>query len=259
MAGRDELALAIAQNSSPTAITLDISFRHRRVDRARPAQARSGNASHPGARHSVEEPARRPGAGRLHILKKSGGKEIFAEALFESSARSSGASRTAGREKDDPARQKILQLIANGDVHTTALGSAKEALAAFRSQNFDCVVLDPSLPDMAASEFIHSLQSAIGERDLPIILYPPDMSPEESSTLHQVAENIVLRRADTSGTALDETALFLHSVEANLPQGKREMLEHVRPIDPALAGRTGADRGRRCAQHLRADQRAGTE
>ena len=140
-------------------------------------------------------------------------------------------------EKDDAARQKILQLIGNGDVHTTALGSAQEALAAFRSQNFDCVVLDPSLPDMATSEFIHGLQSAVGERDLPIILYPPDISPEETNTLHKVADNIVLRRADSAEKLLDETTLFLHRVEANLPQGKREMLEHVRQIDPALAGR----------------------
>ena len=36
---------------------------------------------------------------------------------------------------------------------------------------------------------------------------------------------------------LDETALFLHRVESNLPAPKRQMLEQLHQHDPALAGK----------------------
>ena len=36
---------------------------------------------------------------------------------------------------------------------------------------------------------------------------------------------------------LDETALFLHRVEANLPEPKRRVIEQLRKVDDTLAGR----------------------
>jgi CheY-like chemotaxis protein len=36
---------------------------------------------------------------------------------------------------------------------------------------------------------------------------------------------------------LDETALFLHRVESNLPEQKRQMLEQLHESDPVLAGK----------------------
>jgi CheY-like chemotaxis protein len=234
------LALAMARKFKPAAITLDISLPDTAgwtvLDRLK---------HDPQMRHipvhviSIDENRRKGLAlGAASHLKKSGGKEIFGEAFLR-------IQRSLDRrmrellviEKDEAARQSILQLIGNGDVHTTGLGSAREALDACAKQSFDCVVVDPSLPDMRLSEFLPSLQNALGERELPVILYPADASAEQSSAVSRVAENLVLRRADSAERLLDETTLFLHRVEANLPQGKREMLEHIRQFDPALVGR----------------------
>jgi len=233
--------LAMARKFKPVAITLDIALPDTAgwtvLDRMK---------HDPELRHipvhviSVDENRRKGLAlGAASHLKKSGGKEIFSEAFAR-------IQRSLDRrmrellvvEKDEGERLKILQLIGNGDVHTTALGSAREALDACRRQDFDCIVLDPSLPDMRPSEFIQGLQRAVGERELPVILYPPNMSADESNLLYRAAENIVVRRADSMERLLDETSLFLHRIESNLPQVKRDMLEHVRQIDPALAGRS---------------------
>jgi len=94
------------------------------------------------------------------------------------------------------------------------------------------------LPDMQTAEFIRGLQLAIGERELPVILYPPDVGAEQRGAVYPIPENIVLRQADSVERLLDETTLFLHRVESNLPKGKRDMLEQVRQFDPALAGRS---------------------
>src|SRR3989454_7173880 len=52
-----------------------------------------------------------------------------------------------------------LEFIGNGDVHTLALASGKEAIAALGTQHFDCVVVDPQLPDMSGLELIEDLRS----------------------------------------------------------------------------------------------------
>ena len=71
-----------------------------------------------------------------------------------------------------------------------------------------------------------------------------------------MAETIIVKDVKSPERLLDETALFLHRVEANLPEPKRRMLEQLHRTDPVLRGREGAHRRRRRAQHLRADQRA---
>ena len=52
-------------------------------------------------------------------------------------------------EDDAVQRQSILELIGDGDVQTTAAGTAADALAALDTSQFDCMVLDLVLPDMS--------------------------------------------------------------------------------------------------------------
>ena len=114
---------------------------------------------------SVDENRRKGLAlGAASHLKKSGGKEIFSEAFLR-------IHRSLERrmrellvvEKDEAERQKILQLIGNGDVQTTAFGSAPGSARRLRRTGFDCVVLDPLCPIWGLREFIQSLQSVLSQ------------------------------------------------------------------------------------------------
>ena len=58
--------------------------------------------------------------------------------------------------------------------------------------------------------------------------------PVKSRSRSVDAENIESIELDL---LLDETALFLHRVESNLPAEKRRMLEQLHQHDPSLAGR----------------------
>src|SRR4029453_9350710 len=51
-------------------------------------------------------------------------------------------------EDDEVERNSIVELIGNGDVKTTAVGTAEEALAELEARRYDCMVLDLGLPDM---------------------------------------------------------------------------------------------------------------
>src|SRR5207245_528063 len=55
-------------------------------------------------------------------------------------------------QADEALRAKTVEWIGNGDVKTTALGTASDALRALESQPFDCIVIDPGLPDISGFE-----------------------------------------------------------------------------------------------------------
>ena len=74
--------------------------------------------------------------------------------------------------------------------------------------------------------------------ELPIIIYTgKDLSPEEDTRLRRFAETIIVKDVKSPERLLDETALFLHRVVADLPVEKQKMLERLHHSDDALVGR----------------------
>jgi CheY-like chemotaxis protein len=131
----------------------------------------------------------------------------------------------------------VVELIGNGDVNTTAVATGAEALRKLEQEKFDCLVLDLKLPDMTGFELIEKLQTN-GQSDLPIIVYTgKELTRKEELHLKRVATSIIIKEADSPERLLAETAIFLHRVEANLPETKRRMIEQVNRRDPVLAGR----------------------
>jgi CheY-like chemotaxis protein len=72
---------------------------------------------------------------------------------------------------------------------------------------------------------------------MPIIVYTGrDLTPEEE-TGSSGSPTRSSSRASSMEHLLDETTLFLHRNEANLPESKRQMLQQVH-TDPVFAGKT---------------------
>jgi len=122
----------------------------------------------------------------------------------------------------------IRDLIGNGDVHTTVVGTGKDALAAIEAENYDCVVLDLGLPDMPGSELLEQIKNSARARALPIIIYTArELLAEESARLEKLAESIVIKDIRSPERLLDETARLLHRNVALLPDKQRKMLENL--------------------------------
>jgi HAMP domain-containing protein/CheY-like chemotaxis protein/GAF domain-containing protein len=142
-------------------------------------------------------------------------------------------------EDNDVQRRSVVELIGNTDVHSIAVATGREALDVLRTQRIDCMVLDLGLPDMDGFEFIDRVKNELGLTDLPIIVYTgKELTKRQETELRRVAEAIVIKDVKSPERLLDETALFLHRVQANLPEPKRKVLEQLhRTADPVLAGR----------------------
>ncbi|MBW3564238.1 MAG: HAMP domain-containing protein [Acidobacteria bacterium] len=139
-------------------------------------------------------------------------------------------------EDDETQRDSIVELINDKDVEIEAVGSGEEALQKLDEGPIDCIVLDLGLPDMSGMDFVNRMKEA--GHDVPIIVYTGrDLSKKEESELKRIADAIIVKDVRSPDRLLDETALFLHRVEANLPEEKRKVLEKLHQRDPVLTGR----------------------
>ncbi|HET6889896.1 MAG TPA: response regulator, partial [Pyrinomonadaceae bacterium] len=235
------MALALARKYLPTAITLDIRLPDRDGWTVLDRLKHDPQTSHiPVHIITVEEQRQRAlQQGAFTHLQKPVTHEELGKAFDE--IREFAERRIRKLlvvEDDDVQRMSVVELIGNSDVKTTAVATGQEALDVLKDERFDCMVLDLRLPDMSGFELIERLQTDLGRYDLPIIVYTgKELTRKEELHLKKVADAIIVKEASSPERLLAETALFLHRVEANLPESKRRMLEKFHRSDPVLAGR----------------------
>jgi CheY-like chemotaxis protein len=141
--------------------------------------------------------------------------------------------------EDNPAEQLgIAELLRADDLEITTVGTGAEALEILREAQMDCVVLDLTLPDTSGFALLGEIQQLPQLRDLPVVVFTGrELTEEEDVQLRQKAKSIVLKGVQSPERLLDETALFLHRVIADLPESKQRMIEHLHQGDEPLHGR----------------------
>ena len=165
------------------------------------------------------------------------------EALDESFARistfiESSVKRLLVVEDDETQRNAIIELVGAEDVTITAVASAEDALRELASTHYDCMVLDLGLHDMSGFDLLERVKSDESMSTIPIIIYTGKaLSSAEETRLRKYAETIIVKDVKSPERLFDETALFLHRVEAKLPDQKRRMLEQLHTADAVFAGK----------------------
>ena len=107
-----------------------------------------------------------------------------------------------------------------------------------REQPADCIVLDLKLPDMTGFELLEHIRQDDTLTQVPVVVFTGrELSPEEDAQLHSIARSVIVKGVELPDRLLDETALFLHRVVADLPADKQRMLERLRNSDENLQGR----------------------
>ncbi len=152
---------------------------------------------------------------------------------------------TASRRKrllvveDNPGEQlSIRALLGHEDIDIEVADSGAMALELIAEGSYDCVVLDLRLPDMSGFDVLDRLRDTPQASDLPVVVYTgKELSPEEDARLHMLARSVVVKGVESPERLLDETALFLHRIVADLPQDKQNMLNRLHRSDDDLAGK----------------------
>ncbi len=124
--------------------------------------------------------------------------------------------------EDDINLQTTLKtLIENAEIKVTVIGTGQEALHLLNSKNYDCLILDLTLPDISGFEVLKELASIP-----PTIIYTgKELSREEHKELQKYASSIIFKGVKHSETRLlDAVTLFIHQVLENLPTQKKDMI-----------------------------------
>ncbi|MGO8062472.1 HAMP domain-containing protein [Rhizobium johnstonii] len=142
-------------------------------------------------------------------------------------------------EDNEAERLSVTALLGHDDIDITSVGSGSEALAALRQNAADCVVLDLSLPDMSGFDVLEQMRDDAEIGEVPVVVFTGrELSAEEDAALHSMARSVVVKGVESPERLLDETALFLHRVVADLPAAKQATLQELHNSDEDLVGET---------------------
>src|SRR6185436_14594729 len=240
VANRGQLALNLARQYKPTAITLDVflpdmlgwtvlnnlkldpTTRHIPVQMLSIEEERQHGLSH----------------GAFSYLVKPGTTEELEGALDRLKTYvKPHKKRLLVVEDNDIERESIVGLLSHDDIEVEAVGTGGEALQMLHQSPVECCVLDLKLPDMSGFELLEQIQGAPSLRDTPVVVFTgKQLSEDEELKLRAVAKSVVLKDVQSPERLFDETALFLHRVVADLPEAKRRMLERLHASNDVLRG-----------------------
>ena len=241
VAGTGSEALSLIRDFQPAAVSLDVFlpdmlgwtvFNHMKLDPATrhiPVQILTLDEDR---RHGLSR-------GAFAFLTKPISPESLESAFTKMKEYSLPRRKRLLVVEDDPGEQlSIRELLGHDDIDLEIASSGSDALDAVSQKSFDCMVLDLRLPDMSGFEVLERLSEQKGCSDLPVVVFTGrELSLEEDIRLHQLARSVVVKDVESPERLLDETALFLHRVVADLPPEKQKMLDRLHHSDDALVGK----------------------
>ncbi len=128
-------------------------------------------------------------------------------------------------EDDKVQAESIKTLVGTGGVVTTLVSTGSEALTELQSGEYDCMILDLGLSDMTGFELLERIHGCELCARVPVIVYTGrDLTRQEEESLRKLTESIIIKGVRSPERLLDESALFLHRVEANLPEHQKEKI-----------------------------------
>jgi HAMP domain-containing protein/CheY-like chemotaxis protein/signal transduction histidine kinase len=140
-------------------------------------------------------------------------------------------------EDDHAELLSIKELLSHDDIEVVTATNGEDALKLLREQPIDCMVLDLRLPDISGLDVLARVHGELELPDLPVVVFTgKDLSPEQEKELQELARRVVIKGVESPERLLDETALFLHRVIAELPLHKQQMLEKLHRSDEDLQG-----------------------
>jgi HAMP domain-containing protein/CheY-like chemotaxis protein len=241
VASRGADALELAREYHPTAISLDVFLPDMLGWTVLNHLKQNPSTRHIPVQLLTHDEGRQHGLARgaFSFVNKPTTKEGVENALERIKDYSARKRKRLLVVEDNVAEQlSIRELLCYDDIDVQVIDTGAGALQALGSERFDCVVLDLRLPDMTGFEVLEKLSESEEFRDIPVVVFTgQELSPDEDARLRSLARSVVVKGVESPERLLDETALFLHRVVADLPPQKQKMLERLHDSDDALVGR----------------------
>jgi CheY-like chemotaxis protein len=132
---------------------------------------------------------------------------------------------------------QIVKILQDDNIQVHIASTGKNAIKLLGEHEYDCIILDYSLPDMPGKELIKEVSEA--KRKLtPVIVYSAkDFNKQELGQLNLASNSVLLKGVNSLEHLLEETVLHLHINHKELAAEKRKIIESNRRKEDILTGK----------------------
>ncbi|MDM8567455.1 response regulator [Candidatus Halobeggiatoa sp. HSG11] len=132
-------------------------------------------------------------------------------------------------------KQKIIELVNEEGIQIQQEVTIDSAFQNLQTVSYDCIILDIDIEQGSGSELLEMMHQERSHCQTPIIVYADrDLTTKEETLLMRCSDSIPIKSVSSSERLLDEATLFLHQIEAKLPDNKRDMLHMVHDKEAIL-------------------------
>jgi HAMP domain-containing protein/signal transduction histidine kinase/CheY-like chemotaxis protein len=132
---------------------------------------------------------------------------------------------------------QISKMLRGENMEVTIAATGKKALEMADMKDYDCIILDYTLPDISGVDLVNRVAEN-KSRLTPIIVYSAkDFDKKELNHLNRSSSSILLKGVNSLEHLLEETVLQLHINHKELAPEKRKVIENIRMKDDILTGK----------------------
>jgi HAMP domain-containing protein/signal transduction histidine kinase/CheY-like chemotaxis protein len=132
---------------------------------------------------------------------------------------------------------QISKMLESENMEVTIATSGKKALQENDIKDFDCIILDFTLPDISGIDLVREVGES-KKKLTPVIVYSAkDFDKKELHHLNRNSNTILLKGVNSLEHLLEETVLHLHINHRELAPEKRRVIENIRMKDDILTGK----------------------
>lgn len=180
-------------------------------------------------------------AGAMGFLKKPVQKNELTNVLkkmHEFSQQQNGG-RVLVVEDDKTQRRIIREFTEVQGVTVLEAETGEKGLEILKEGRIDCIILDLKLPDITGNEFLRRAKLNSTEDLPPVIIYTGrDLDDAELKELESDSKSIIVKGVKSAERLFDETMMFLHRLQKELPVEKRKIVENLHDPTRILKGKS---------------------
>jgi len=132
---------------------------------------------------------------------------------------------------------QIAKMLKEETVTVNIATTGEKAIDLIQKGDFDCIILDYTLPDISGSDMISKV-SEVKKKITPVLIYSArDFSKSEINQLNRVSNKIILKGVNSLEHLLEESILQLHIPYKDLAPEKKKIIESIRRKEDILTGK----------------------
>ncbi|MES2776027.1 MAG: HAMP domain-containing protein [Bacteroidota bacterium] len=160
--------------------------------------------------------------------------ELFADIISFSQKEKKNILIVEDNEIDSSLIAKMLEI---DNIEVSIAETGKSALKQVREKDFDCIILDYTLPDISGTDLVTKV--SVAKKELtPVIVYSArDFNKAELKQLNLTSNAVLTKGVNSLEHLLEEAVLQLHLDHKDLAPEKRRVIENIRMKEDILTGK----------------------